>query len=272
MSVHNAHKYLIKSIKSILNQTLGDFEFVIINDASNDNSRKLLKGVIDKRIIIIDNNEKIGLTKSLNIAIKNSKGKYIARIDADDVALPERLEKQVSYLKSNSETGLIGTSFYEINENDDILGEVHLPENDDGIRKKIFKVNPFLHSSVMIPRVVFEKVGCYNEIFQYAQDYELWFRVLENYKGANVKDLLMKRRKHSETLTQNKLKLQFHFAYEACVEGINHIRPSFIDQFRIQKYKMISKMPSSFVLMLNKLRPHNLKSYSTGYYIRDLRS
>lgn len=271
MAVHNSEKYLYESVKSILEQTLENFEFIIINDASTDNFRAIMEKFLDRRIKIFDNKERIGLTKSLNVAIRHSKGRFIARMDADDIADPDRLKRQVSYAKTHRQIGIVGTNFYEIDENDKLLGEVYLPENDEQIRKRIFRFNPFFHSSVVIPKKVFETVGLYYEEFQYAQDYELWFRILEKYKGANLRDLLMKRRKHKETLTRRKLQLQSCFAYRACIEGRDCISSSIVDRFWIFKYKIMSRLPSQFVMLLNKVRPHNLRYCFYGYYIRDTR-
>lgn len=273
MSVYNEEKYLQESIESVLHQTLKDFEFVVINDASTDNSARILEkiAVNDERLRIINNEKRLGLTKSLNIAIINSKGKYIARMDADDVALPERLERQILHLEKNPSIGLIGTSFYEIDEHSRILGEVYMPETDLMIRKKIFKFNPFFHSSITIPRTVFEKVGLYNEEFQYAQDYELWFRILRSYKGINLNELLMKRRKHKQTLTHKKLQQQYYFSYKACQAGLKLLTPSIIDRCWLLKHKIISTMPSKLMLGINRLRSHNIKYIITGYYIRDYR-
>lgn len=271
MSVYNSQKYLQKSISSILKQTFKDFEFVIINDASTDGSATILTNYStkDERVKIITNKERLGLTKSLNIAIVNSKGKYIARMDADDIALPERLIKQVSYLENNYEVGLLGTSFFEIDEHDKILGEVYLPQTDQEIRKKIFRFNTFFHSSVIIPRVVFEKVGLYNEEFRYAQDYELWFRILRQYKVANLSELLMMRRKHGDTLTAKNIRLQYYFSYKACQIGIKHLAPSLVDRLWTFKFKIISQMPTILTSGINRLRFHNLKHITSGYYIRN---
>jgi len=270
MSVHNTQKFLYESVQSILEQSLEDFEFIIINDASTDNSRKVVNEFLDKRIKIFDNKERIGLTRSLNIAIQHSKSSYIARMDGDDIAHPDRLKKQVSYLKNHSRIGIVGANFSEIDENGKILGEVYFPESDEQIRRKIFRLNPFFHSSVMIPSEVLRSVGLYNAEFHYAQDYELWFRILGKYKGANLRELLMKRRKHKKALTQKKLQLQSYFAYRACIEGRNHIKPSPIDKFWIFRYLIMSKGPSRLLLLFNKLRPHNLRYYFSGHYIRKL--
>ncbi len=123
----------------------------------------------------------------------------------------------------------------------------------------------------MIRREAFNSVGLYNENFRYAQDYELWFRILGRYKGANLNELLMKRRKHKETLTMKNVRSQYYFSYKACQMGIKHLAPSLIDRFWILRHKVISKMPSILTLFINRLRLHNFKHIATGYYIRSYR-
>ena len=117
MSVCNAEKYLNQSISSILNQSFRDFEFIIVNDASTDNTLNIIKEFKndDNRIVLIDNENNIGLTKSLNKALKKVKGKFIARHDADDISLPERLEKQHYFLEINEDIFLCGTDLININ-------------------------------------------------------------------------------------------------------------------------------------------------------------
>jgi glycosyltransferase involved in cell wall biosynthesis len=116
MSVHNGEKYLREAIESILNQTFTDFKFIIINDGSTDNSLAIIRSYDDKRIRILNNGTNIGLTKSLNKALKQAKGKYIARQDADDVSLPDRFEAQLKYFVQYPEVALLGTSTYIINQ------------------------------------------------------------------------------------------------------------------------------------------------------------
>jgi len=109
MSVYNGEKYLREAIESILNQTFRDFEFIIINDGSTDKTSEILSSYNDPRIVIINNKRNIGLTKSLNKGLKMVKGEYIARQDADDVSLPERLERMVNFLDMNRDVGLLGS-------------------------------------------------------------------------------------------------------------------------------------------------------------------
>jgi glycosyltransferase involved in cell wall biosynthesis len=195
MSVFNGEKHLREAIESILNQTFSDFEFIIINDGSTDRTQDIAEGFrqLDNRIRLI-NQSNMGLTKSLNKAIRLARGEFIARMDADDIALPERFEKQVDFLEKHSDVALLGTAYYEIDEKGEVIGEKIFPERDEEIRKIILKCNPFFHASVMVRREVFEIVGLYDESIPFAQDYDFWLRIAGKYKVANLPEPLMKRR------------------------------------------------------------------------------
>lgn len=208
MSVYNCEKYLKYAVDSILNQTYKDFEFIIINDGSTDKSREILESYKDDRIKLFNNKNK-GLTKSLNEAIGYSKGEYIARIDADDIALPERFEKQVKFLDSNPEIVMCGTWADFINEDGEILREFRRPVTDRDIKREIVFHNPFIHPSVMMRKSVFDKIGLYDESFRHAQDYELWTRIVTKFKTANIPEKLLRYRLLKEGITQsNNLKIR----------------------------------------------------------------
>ena len=196
MSVFNEEDYLRESIESILNQKFRDFEFIIINDGSNHKAQEILEEYKkkDSRIQIINNKENIGLTKSLNKAIKIAQGKYIARQDADDISLPERLGKQIEFLKNHPKVKILGTFGFAINSNGKILRKETRPVSFEEIKKLLIKRNPFIHSSMMIEKEILDRVGVYNEDFKTSQDYELWFRILKVAKGENLPLFLMKKR------------------------------------------------------------------------------
>lgn len=209
MSVYNGEKYLKEAIDSILNQTFADFEFIIVNDGSTDSSLAIMQGYHDERIRVIDNGDNIGLTKSLNKAIKQALGEYIARQDADDVSLPNRFEEQIKYLGEYPEVALLGTSVYRIDEHEKVLGVI-LPSTKPG--KSLFKLNQFSHGSIMFRKVVFDRLGGYNELFKYAQDYEFWLRISRHYQVRNLKQLLYKLRFHRESIgaTRREESLLYH--------------------------------------------------------------
>lgn len=190
MSVFNSDKYLDDAINSILNQTYTDFEFIIINDGSNDDSKAIIDhyASIDKRIVVINNERNLGLAASLNKAIELSRGKYIARQDADDLSCSMRLEVQIAYALAHEEVDLIGSNNYLI----DVNGEV-VYENKTHSQKKDFlkyllnSGGIFTHGSVLIKKEKLFEVGMYDQRFYYSQDGELWLRFIS--KGAKIKIL-----------------------------------------------------------------------------------
>ena len=198
MSVHNSENYLREAIESILNQTFTDFEFIIVNDGSTDKSLAIIQSYIDKRIKRINNEGNIGLTKSLNKALKVARGEFVARQDADDVSLPNRFEEQIKYFQKYPKTALLGTSVYLIDENGKNIGKrIALAEPS---MKDLFKENQFNHGSVMFKKKVIADLGGYNELIRYSQDYELWLRIAKSYKVRNLTLMLYKLRFHRENV------------------------------------------------------------------------
>ncbi len=188
MPVYNAENYLREAIESILNQTYTNFEFIIIDDNSTDNSLKIIQSYNDPRIKLLQNNTNLGVTKTLNIGLKNARGKYIARMDADDISLPTRLEKQVDFLLKNQDYCLIG-SYYQLIEDKYI---VKLPVSDESIRANMIFHNPFCHPSVMFDNELLRIENIfYNEQLKFAQDEDLWYRLSKFGKLYNLPEVLL---------------------------------------------------------------------------------
>ncbi len=192
MSVYNGEKYLREAIDSILNQTFKDFESIIINDGSTDSSREIILSYNDPRIRLIDNEKNTGLTHSLNKGLQLAKGEYIARQDADDISLPERLERMTDFLDKNKDVELLGSSFINIDEKGKELSVSLLNTDDKEIKNMLLSGNHF--GFEMFRKRVMEKVGFYREEFRYAQDYDLALRIAEVSKVANIKEPLYKYR------------------------------------------------------------------------------
>ena len=190
MSVYNGEKYLQESIESILNQTFSDFEFLIINDGSTDSSRDIILSYFDNRIKLIDNKENIGLSKSLNIGIHRAKGKYIARQDADDISHLERLEKEIHFLSSKPGYAAVGCSINIIDKKSKIKGSIQKPISNESIHNTLKQNNCIAHGSVLMKKRCLFEVDLYDESLGAAQDYDLFMRLSEKYKLANLPDLL----------------------------------------------------------------------------------
>jgi hypothetical protein len=190
MSVYNAERHVGEAIESILGQTFRDFEFAIFDDGSTDGTSEILRGFDDERIMLVENDENIGLTRSLNRGLRLARGEYIVRLDADDVALPERLEKQVQFLDTHPDVGLLGCAVEYIDPQGRTLGfqRVYREELD----KLLAYHNWFHHSATAFRRECLDRVGSYREAFRYAQDYDLWLRILEQYGVACMPEPLVK--------------------------------------------------------------------------------
>lgn len=195
MAVYNGERYLREAMESVLCQTFQDFEFLIINDGSTDKTRDLVLAYDDARIVLLDNKENVGLTRSLNRGLELAAGELIARQDADDISEPERLAKQVAFLDRHPELAMLGTWYKDIDLQGTIVEERKLPCDTTDIRWSLLFFCPFVHSSVMFRKsVVTEQIGYYNETLTYSQDYELWHRIARRFSVANLSEPLVRLR------------------------------------------------------------------------------
>ncbi|MFN5442865.1 MAG: glycosyltransferase family 2 protein, partial [Crocinitomicaceae bacterium] len=154
MPVYNGEQYLKEAIESILSQTYVNFEFIIINDGSEDNSEEIILSYNDPRIVYIKNLENLKLIKTLNIGFSKAKGKYIARMDADDISLPRRLEKQVDYLERNPDIGVLGTGVFLKGEKE--ISKLLYHTDDKSLRFALAFYCPFIHPSVVLRKAVLD--------------------------------------------------------------------------------------------------------------------
>ena len=227
MSVYNGEKYLHEAIDSVLNQTFTNFEFIIINDGSTDTTADILNSYTDPRIKIITNSQNIGLTKSLNIGLKKCHGEYIARQDADDISLPTRLLKESRFLDENQNIVLIGSLAAIIDSQNKILKTKKKSINPLVIKFKLLINNSFLHPSIMFRRELILKNSGYNEIFRFAQDYDLYSRLSLKYSLANIPEVLIYYRLNPNSITSNlsSRKEQCQNASFISHQNINHYLP-----------------------------------------------
>ena len=215
MSVYNGERHLRDAVESVLNQTFRDFEFIIVDDGSTDRTWEILKSYEDPRIVLARNRENIGLTKSLNKGLQMAKGQYIARQDADDISLPERLAKQVEFLESNGEVGLLSCSFVEIDDEGRSVSIQILPAEDSDLQERLLISNCFCHGAAMFRRECLESVGAYREEFEFAQDYDLWLRISERYKVANLEEALYRWRVRTDALSMTGRPSQYGYHFLA---------------------------------------------------------
>lgn len=218
MSIYNGEQFLSDAILSVLNQTFTDFEFIIINDGSTDNSLKIAQSFSqqDRRIKLFDRKHS-GLANALNFALAKCNGKYIAHIDADDVWLPEKLDLQINFLNNHPDISIIGSSIIFINKEGREIRKVGFNKQEfydnQRIRKEIVKRNLFCHSSVVFRKYVLESSGNYDPNFEVSLDYDLWSRILSNAKGVILKMPLVKYRTHNNMLSTTHRKLLIRESY-----------------------------------------------------------
>ena len=185
MPVYNGEQFVAKAVESILNQTFKEFEFVIIDDKSTDNSVKIIKSFHDSRMKLIQNEKNFGVATSLNKGIQHSKGQYIARMDADDISYPNRLEEQFSFLEKNPGVSVLGTFASLFNENGRIW-ETHRPPVVPTLRGWLWG-SQVIHASVMMKKQDVQLAGGYDPRTYRVEDYDLWLRMI--IKGYVIRTL-----------------------------------------------------------------------------------
>ncbi len=189
MSVYNDEPYVAEAVRSILGQTFRNFEFIIINDGSTDQTGEILASFHDERIRLL-NQDNRGLTFSLNRGLSLARGQFIARMDGDDISLPERFARELAFLDENPEIGLVGTFAYRIDIRGRRVDIYRYPTTPAAIRDNLRSDCPFCHTSVMFRRACIEKVGPYRERIGPAEDLDLWLRINEYFDAANLPEAL----------------------------------------------------------------------------------
>lgn len=192
LPAYNAELYLKEAIDSVLAQTFTDFELIILNDGSTDQTESIILSYDDPRIVYVKNEQNLGLIGTLNKGMALAKGKYIARMDADDICFPERFKKQVDFLEKNIEYVICGTSAYRFQNSILDRKAFNVPINDENIRIRLFFNSSFIHPSVMLRTEVVKVHNLkFSEYFKYAEDYYFWMDLLKYGKGFNLREKLL---------------------------------------------------------------------------------
>lgn len=198
MPVYNGEKYLRDAIESILNQTLRDFEFLIIDDRSTDDSVQIIKSYKDCRINIVHNDSNLTLARTLNKGLVLARGEYIARMDCDDISHPKRLEKQIQYLDKNPDIGICGTWTKVL---DHIQWIRRFPQEHAMIKCNLLFDCPMCHPTVVMRKSLIERHNLYYaEEFNNAEDYELWVRAANSILFSNIGEVLLHYRQHPQQI------------------------------------------------------------------------
>ncbi|MFT6127582.1 MAG: glycosyltransferase involved in cell wall biosynthesis [Flavobacteriaceae bacterium] len=220
MPVYNCEDYVKEAVESIINQTYSNFEFLIIDDASNDNTVSIIKAIKDSRIVLFEKPKNTGYTESLNYGLSIAKGEFIARMDADDMSLPERLSKQLTYMESNPETIVCG-SFYEIIGSGEIK---KFPVLHEDLKINLLRNSCFAHPSVMIRKSVLDAHRIqYDSAKEPAEDYALWVALLPFGKFHNLEDVLLKYRIHEHQVSKKRRKVQLDSKLSTRVKVLEYL-------------------------------------------------
>jgi glycosyltransferase involved in cell wall biosynthesis len=235
MPVYNGEKYLSEAIDSILNQTYTHFEFIIINDGSTDNTDTIIANYNDSRIVYIKNETNIKLIATLNKGLKLAKGKYIARMDADDISMPDRLKSQVEYMELNPHVGICGGDV-EISWGEKIVA-ANYPHNDNQIRLHMLQNTPFAHPSVMLRKSVISGFNlAFDHNYIHLEDYAFWYKLSHYCQMHNLNTILIRYRRHTNQIST----IHSNAQYNLTITLRNFIFSDLLPQKKENEYALLS--------------------------------
>lgn len=255
MSVYNNANYLHQAIQSVLNQNFFDFELIVINDNSFDNTEEIINSFNDKRIVYIKNLENRGLIYNLNAGLKIAKGYYIARLDGDDFWNDRnKLRKQVDFLDKNQEFALVGTMAKVINNEGKELFEMVYPKKNDEIKRRLLFENCFVHSSVLYRKDISQICGNYLDSEKYIEDYGLWLRMGSKHKLFNLSDFSVSYLLNSSGETQKHNLMQIKGILKLIKKHKNNYQYYFLAKLRwLCKYLIVSIGGLKFINIFKSL-------------------
>ncbi len=258
LTTHNRARLVGRAIESILNQTYKNFELLIIDDCSQDNTQEILSqyAAKDARVCIIKNEQNIGITKSINRGLSYAKGKYVFRLDDDDIVKSQTIELEEKFLEDHPSYGLVGSFAIQIDAQGNEIGKKTYPTGSKELRAALMKENA-IYSAILMRKEAIDRVGRYNEKWKYAQDYELYLKIVKYYEVANLPNYLVYYYKSAtDSISRTKSKAQTMFALQARFKAIRQgIYPAIGYIFLLRdytQYLVFSFTPSWFRRWLEK--------------------
>lgn len=200
LPVRDGERYLREALDSLLQES-GDFEVMVVDDGSTDATPEILRSYADERLRVVGQGRE-GLVAALNRGLRETQGATVVRMDADDVSLPSRLERQQSVLEADERIGLVGCGVETMDGEGRATGSWLLPEDDAGLRRRLLLRNPFAHGSVAIRRAALDAAGGYATDFGANEDYDLWRRIAREWRLAAVPEVLYRYREHPAAVTK----------------------------------------------------------------------
>ena len=245
-AVYNGEEYLEESIESILKQTFPQFEYIIVNDCSDDKTKEILEKITDPRVKVIHLEKKGGAANALNIAISHAKGTWIALQDADDVSVPHRLEKQLQFMKTNPGVVAVGSLIQcipgkDMIDEDTLRWEESFFNKKEHFRNEHFLSTPLCHGTGFYSKSAFESIGGYDPSFKIAYDYDLWTRMFEMGEISRVPEVLYQYRMHGSSL-----------AHSNTINTTNEILISTFKRIPELRFKHVKKKPKLLLIGTKK--------------------
>ena len=199
LPVRDGARFLHEALESVLAQTLADFELLVVDDGSTDATPEILASVRDERLRAL-RQDRLGLVPALNRAVAEARAPFLARMDADDVSFPERLDRQVAYLDARPEVALLAVGVETSGG-----ARIVLPDDDAALRRRLLLRNPFAHGSVAVRREALERAGGYRADYGANEDYDLWRRIARDWKLGAVPEILYRYREHAGAVTRSRV-------------------------------------------------------------------
>lgn len=264
MPTYNSAHYIRQAVESILSQTLSNFEFIIINDASRDKTPSIIRSYMkkDKRIHLVNNKSNLKIAESLNKGIALANAELVARMDDDDISLPQRLQKQFSFFQKNKKVGIVGTNILIIDEDEKIISKREYPTKSKDLKKIMLRYSPFAHPTVMFRKKVFVEVGGYDPKMVPCEDIDFWFKIGSKYDFGCLNEQLLKYRMINTPKSvygiRNTELLGFKIKMQAIIKY--GYRPSFYDiLYNLLQFLTLWFFPAHIRIKLyNTLRSRNL--------------
>lgn len=254
MGIYNCADTLADAVESVLNQTYRDFELILCNDGSTDNTLEIAKRYAEldpEHVVLIENEKNMGLNYTLNHCLRVARGRYIARMDGDDRSLPHRFQAEVDFLDSHPEFAFVSANL-EIFDDNGVWGRTHFPDAPqpvDLVTKRCFS-----HSACMVRKSVFDEVGGYSEgkLLMRVEDSHLWYKIYAaGYRGANLQEILYSYRDDPNGYRKRKLRYRFNGAYVGFLM-VHEFRLSPIYYLRSLRPILVGLLPMPLYIRLHK--------------------
>jgi glycosyltransferase involved in cell wall biosynthesis len=226
IAVHDDARFVGEAIESVLQQTFRDLELVVVDDASTDETPEVLERFADDRLVVIRNDEQRGLAASLNRGLERAGGQYVARLDADDVASPDRLERQLARIRADPRVAIVGSAITDLDATG-ALGRTHrLPPGAIALRWHALFSSPFFHPTVLVDRGVLDAHGLsYDPAYLESEDYDLWTRLFVHADGDNLLEPLVQKRVHAGQASRRRADVQQSFQRDVALREIARVAP-----------------------------------------------